>query len=129
MGFDEEIKMNYQTFRELMAGKISPGMVFDNPGGGTTIIKGNANNKIAYKRCSSTMYLGIDDMFYAYEKFVGTEVSTSQLKEFKPKAFDSNKSGHNCNCTTFFLIMVEVGLADTIKGKGVRGNPFWVKLN
>lgn len=117
-------------FISQILGAISPGQTFDNPGGGTSKIKSISERGIYYKRGSSTISITFDDMYAAYDHFKGGEVTSTELRTFLPAVFDSmaRPAGHSCNCTFFFMVLQEAGLAGPLEGAGVRGNPYSVEL-
>lgn len=122
--------MEYQEFRREITNSLSNNFIFDNPSGGTSEIKKVSVDKISYKRGNSIIYFSIQDMFSTFNKFSGTDITTSDLKRFKPEVYDSKArpAGLSCNCTFFFMVMNRAGLAEDIKGKGRRGNPFRTTL-
>lgn len=115
--------------KELIDKNIQKGMVFNNPGGGTSIIVNVTDTYITYKRKNSNIRLDTTDIIDVYTKYKGKEVCTKQLKSFKPSVFCSDNNGHSCNCTFLFLILEKIGLLESgIEGKGVRGNSFGVRI-
>ncbi len=121
--------MEKLSFLNKICNIIVEGKVFNNPGGGTSVIMSCDENSIAYKRGNSTFKVRTCDLFDAFSNFAGKTVTSSQLRSYKPNIFDSNCNGHSCNCTFFFLLLTELGLAGKIEGKGVRGNPFYLTIN
>lgn len=120
----EKLELN-----KMIEDNLKVGMVFDNPGGGTSEIIAINSDRITYLRRKSKIQIKINDIIEAYNLFRGKEVKTSELKELKPKVFDSKKSGHDCNCTMLFMILCKLGLTDGgIRGKGVARNPFFIKI-
>jgi hypothetical protein len=106
------------------------GAVIDNPGGGTSTIAGCSESKVSYVRGKSKITVAFADLHDAYLAFVGKEVSSRQLKTFRPAVFDSGArpSGHNCNCTFLFRVLGQLGLSSAVAGSGVRNSPFSVKV-
>lgn len=82
---------------------VKVGMVFDNPGGGTSEIVSISNERIVYKRGNSRLYLKIQDFVDIYEKFAGIKCTTNDIKAFNPKVFCSGGNGYGCHCTLFLL--------------------------
>ena len=120
----EKLELN-----KMIEDNLKVGMIFDNPGGGTSEIVSITLDRITYLIKNSKIQIKIDDIVEAYNKFREKEVKTSELKEFKPKVFDSKKSGHSCNCTMLFMILCKLGLTDgEIRGRGVARNPFFIKI-
>jgi hypothetical protein len=108
---------------------IVPEKEFKNPGRGTSrIISFNDNGTICYKRGKSPIHINIRDIIYTYKHFLGKKCSSSDLKEYAPKIYDSKArpAGHSCNCTFFFLILKELKLVDKIEGEGKAHSPFFV---
>ena len=66
------------------------------------------------------MYIHLADIYQAYSKHRGTEVSTNDVKAiFKSKP---------CHRIFFFLVLQELGLINDIQGRGVAGDPYWVSI-
>ena len=106
---------------------ISPGTVFVNPGGGTSEIVGITEKNIYYIRGKSKISFPVHEFIEICSVFEGQKCSSSDLKKRNPKIFDSNKSGHSCNCTFLFCLAEKLGLLNNgIQGRGVSGNPFYV---
>jgi len=122
--------MDLNEFKTQVQKRIPVGLSLDNPGGGTSKITGYSNGKISYVRGASKMYVALNDLHAAYSKFKGQKTASNDLKSYAPHIFDSNArpAGHSCNCTLLFLILGRLNLASNIKGKGVRGNPFYVHI-
>ncbi|WKD48212.1 hypothetical protein [Microbulbifer spongiae] len=123
--------LRIKEFSTLIQKALPKGFVFENPGGGKTTVLGHSLEKVSYRRGSSTIYLSYTDMFDVYSHFRGMEVSSPDLKLFRPAVFDpdARPAGHSCNCTFLFKALNLIGLAGQIYGGGVRGNPFKVKFN
>ena len=109
---------------------IPIGTVLDNPGLGASVIRKYNDEKIAYRRGGSTMYLSYSDFCAAYNEHRGQRITTNDLKQFAPGVFDSSArpSGHSCNCTVMFMLLRDLGLAGEVEGKGVRGDPFAIEV-
>lgn len=107
--------MTFEEFKNVILSHL-PTKPLCNPGGGTSKIKNFTDEEIVYIRGKTQIHLKIRKLYDAYEHFQGTFVTTKVLKEFD-RSFDSNASGHNCNCTFGFMLLVEAGLADTIVKK------------
>jgi hypothetical protein len=116
------------TFDEFTANAkkvFFQGRVFLNPGGGTSEIISFSNaGTINYLRGKSIIGVNIIDFYNAYKKFKGKQCTSNNLKTYDPKVFDSKFSGHSCNCTVFFMLLLELKLSKGILGEGVRGSPF-----
>ena len=120
--------MNFVEFRKQLIFALPKGKVLKNPGKGISIIKSISTDGIYYIRGNSTFHISINEIYEAYKRFQGKNVSSTQLKELKPYVYDSSINGHSCNCTFLFLILKEMGIVDTINGKGVKGDPFYVEI-
>lgn len=122
--------MDYHKFQALIKEALSDGDTFHYPGGGTSQVQQVLAYKVGYKRSKSTIYLSIPDMFSTFTEFSGSNITTNDLKRFRPEVYDSKAlpAGHSSNCTFFFMVMKSIGLAGNIIGKGVRGNPFGIML-
>ena len=107
------------------------GYRFDNPGGGTSRIVKNDGQKVCYMRGNSRIYARWRDLHAAYKHFAGRRVSSSDLKKFMPRVFDSSArpAGHSCNCTFLFHLLERMSLTEGgLQGRGVAGDPFAVRL-
>lgn len=122
--------MTRDEFIGRIRGAISVGITFRNPGGGTSRIENVNPRYIAYVRGHSTITFSLHHLYYAYAHFAGRRVSSTDLREFAPSIFDSaaRPAGHSCNCTFFFQVLQEAGLASSLQGTGVRGDPYAVTL-
>ena len=110
--------MTLTEFSDIIIRHI-PDSPMRNPGGGTSTIVKFDNEKIIYRRGKSNIILKMNKLYEIYEKFKGSFVTTSDLKNFD-HSFDSqarNPSGHSCNCTFAFMLLIEAGLADDIVKK------------
>lgn len=117
--------MEYKDFLIEINKKITSGLIFNNPGGGTSIIISiTQNNSILYKRGNSNIYISIENIFKVYEQFKNSECTTTQLKSFMPKVFKRKC----CNCTFLFLILNKISLCSNIMGLGLRQSPFYVEI-
>jgi len=117
-------------FQDKICRAVSSGSVFKNPGSGTSVVKSITNDRIYYKRRSSTISIKFADLFNAYQTFKGSWISSADLKKLAPNVFDTKArpAGHDCNCTFLYLILQSVGLAGNISGSGVKGDPFIILL-
>lgn len=106
------------------------GTVIDNPGGGISTIIGFSDTHVSYKRGRSSILVDFVDLHDAYSRFRGEEVSSTDLRKFRPSVFDSaaRPAGHSCNCTFLFRLLEELKLSGPMRGSGVRGNPYSVKV-
>lgn len=122
--------MNFNTFVSKAKAAIPDGTVLKNPGGGTSTIKSYSNGKISYERGSSTINVSLQDLFDTFDHFAGQQVSSNDLKLYKPSIYDSKATpaGHDCNCTLLFMILCHLPLVVEIEGQGKKGNPFFVYI-
>ena len=124
--------MNRDEFVTVLRDNIKDGEVFQNPSGrGTSTILELSNERVAYMRGHSRIYVSIDDLFDAFLTFRNQKLSTSDLRSHAPEVFDSGakpKSGHGCNCTVLFLLLGKAGLSGPITGTGRKGNCFSVEV-
>ncbi len=120
--------LTQQEFITIAINKVPAGSVLKNPGKGKSTIIKYDNERLCYKRGDSSFYVDLGEFASAYNNFLGKFVTTTKLKEYKPEIFDSNNEGHNCHCTLLFLYLKEMGLVDTIHGRGKVGSPFGVQL-
>lgn len=120
--------MDYLAFCQWCTSRLPPGTVLPNPGGGVSLIIGYRPDVLVYRRVNSRIYISLQDLYNAWHAFMGSAVSSSNLKEYAPSVFDSKSGGHSCNCTMLFMILRALGVVSRIEGGGVRGDPFWVEL-
>jgi hypothetical protein len=120
--------MEFNQFDQNFRSILSEGRILQNPGGGDSTIVSYTLTQLIYRRGNSKIYISIADLFKAYKEFSGKTVSSTDLKKYAPKIFDSTKSGHSCNCTLFFMALKAMGVITRIEGAGKSGNPFRVKL-
>ncbi|MCB1970114.1 MAG: hypothetical protein H6851_20615 [Geminicoccaceae bacterium] len=107
---------------------VRPGQVMANPGGGTSRIKRSDRETLSYIRGHSRMYLPMDVLVAAYCKWCNKQVTSAELRDWRPDVFDSSRGGHSCNCTFFFMVLQQAGLAGDIEGAGKAGSPFSVNV-
>ena len=122
--------MKFDEFVLSLKAAFPVGTVIDNPGGGTSTISTYSESKVYYVRGHSKISVTFADLHEAYLAFAGKDVSSSQLKLFRPSVFDSSArpSGHNCNCTFLFRVLQQLGLSGAVAGSGVRNSPFSIKV-
>lgn len=122
--------MKFDEFVLSLKTSFPVGAIIDNPGGGTSTIASYSESKVSYVRGQSKITVAFADLHDAYSAFAGKDVSSSQLKVFRPSVFDSaaRPSGHSCNCTFLFRVLGQLDLSSTIAGSGVRNSPFSVKV-
>jgi hypothetical protein len=123
--------MSYEEFLKLFREKIRPGLVLDNPGGGTSTVLSVADSgKVRYQRKNSKIDVDIHVLYEAYCRFKGKQCRTTDLRAYVPHIFDSNArpAGHSCNCTFLFLVLKAMRLCGEIEGAGKAGNPFYVDI-
>lgn len=120
--------MDFETFKKTIRNAISGNTVLKNPGGGLSTIKSYHKERISYIRGKSVIYISYRIMYDTFQKFMGCEITSSELKKYEPKVFDSKKGGHSCNCTFFFMLLRRMGVVTTIKGRGVKGDPYYVNI-
>ena len=120
--------MDKAAFKHQISRAAPIGTEFSNPGGGTSTIVSQSDRNIYYKRGRSTIGMSFGDMFDVWNKFQSREVSSSDLRIYRPTVFVSYKNGHSCNCTFLFTVLYAAGLASNLSGEGVRGNPFRARM-
>ena len=123
--------MGLSEFTKKIKRTVPVGTIFKNPGKGTSTVTDFTENKISYVRGSSKMYVSIEDLYNAYQRFKGQYITSNDLKLYKSAVFDSSArpAGHSCNCTFLYLLLQKLGLAGDIQGAGKRGNPFGIRIN
>ncbi|WDV48065.1 hypothetical protein PV797_10295 [Clostridiaceae bacterium M8S5] len=114
--------------KTIILEKANQGLVFVNPGGGTSEIIKVTDRKITYKRGNSKISLSIESIQDVYDEFKSKQCTSSELKKYKQEVFSSKDNGHSCNCTFLFSLLNYLNLASEIKGKGVKNNPFYVEI-
>ncbi|WP_338845993.1 hypothetical protein V8J88_19880 [Massilia sp. W12] len=120
--------MDFDAFVQSLKNAPQTGLVMQNPGAGTSTILYCNDQRICYKRGKSPMAVKYSDLYEGYIQYAGKEMSTNDLKAMRPAVFDSKHNGHSCHCTFLMMVLHRMGLASAIQGKGVKGNPFLVKL-
>jgi hypothetical protein len=120
--------MDFDAFSRLMHITVTPGTVFPNPGGGSSELIDFSSGSLIYRRGNSRIYVSLRDLYNAYAHFRGSNVSSTDLRQYRPSVFDSVAGGHSRNCTMLFILLKAIGAVDRIQGEGVRGNPFWVTI-
>ena len=123
--------MTRQEFIHAARQAFPSGYEFDNPGGGTTRILSVDAIGIAYRRGNSRISVQFADLYSAYERFKGRQVSSTDLRRFSPSVFDSNArpADHSCNCTFLFHVLQRLAVTDgPLEGRGVRGDPFSISI-
>jgi len=121
--------MEYQQFYDQLLISLPIGTILNNPGGGTTKISSYTKDNLAYVRGKSKIRVSIHDLYSAYSRFNGQVVTSTELRAYLPRVFDSKVNGHSCNCTVLFMALKQMGLTGSIKGTGKRGDPFKVILS
>jgi hypothetical protein len=120
--------VQYEQFETKVRESLPQGAVLPNPGGGTSTVLRYTGSSIVYVRGKSSFSVGLQSLYEAFGQFTGESVSTSDLKEYAPRVFDSTHSGHNCNGTFLFMVLKRIGVIDDIRGTGKRGDPFWTTI-
>ena len=87
-----------------------------------------SHNRIRYRRGSSTITVSLSDFYEAMLHYSGRRVTSVDLRRFRPNVFDSQArpAGHSCNVSVLFTILLLIGLAEELEGRGVRGDPYSV---
>ena len=117
--------MEYNAFLIEIKNKISSGLIFNNPGGGTSVIISiTQKNSILYRRRNSDIYISIENIYKAYKQFRNSKCTTTQLKNFMPNVFRKK----DCNCTFLFSILNKISLCSEIMGLGKNQSPFYVEI-
>jgi hypothetical protein len=120
---------NIEYFRSKILKTIHVGQIFDNPSNkGTSKITKVDDTKIVYIRGKSYITIEFDILYDIYKDFYAKKCSSSDLKKYAPKIFDSKNSGHNCNCTFLFLVFKELGIVSKIEGEGIAYSPFYIEI-
>jgi hypothetical protein len=120
--------MDFTAFGQLLCDRLRVGLVMNNPGGGTSTVMRCSDEEVCYRRGDHRFYIATRDLYDAFQRFSGDDVTTNQLKDYKPAIFDTDRNGHNCHCTFFFLALQRMGLAGEIWGRGTAGSSFGVSL-
>src|SRR5438445_13872502 len=71
-----EADMNYQAFKNKIQDMVPLGMVFQNPGGGTSEVLSLSDEAVSYRRGKSRIYVSLLDLFDAYWAYRGSRVSS-----------------------------------------------------
>lgn len=123
--------MTFDEFSAILFRAVTPGMVFQNPGGGTSEVISIRNGKISYRRKSSTMTIKVASLYDAFMEFRNSRVTSRELQAKWPAIYDSQArpAGHSCNVTFLFLCLRQMGLVPQILGRGRSGHPFYVDIH
>ena len=114
---------------DTIKANVKVGDILYTPNRAEKIIHKISDACIAYEHGRSRVYFNMTSIVSAYEHFKGQKVSSSNLKDFDSKTFDSKQGGHTCNSIVFLMLMVKCGLTDgDIQGTGKSGNPFFINL-
>ena len=123
--------MELNAFVERARALTPVGYEFENPGGGSSRILSSGRDKLGYRRGRSAIFVRWAVLHEAFVRFAGERVSSSDLRQSMPSVFDSNArpAGHSCNCTLLFHLLEKLSLTiGQMGGRGVRGDPFWIRL-
>lgn len=113
----------------IIASYLHEGDVLVNPTRGNSTICMLTPEEIRYKRGQAVIRFAMSNIQAAYSYFKGRQVSSVELKDWGPKIFDSNRSGHSCNATFFMQLMTACGLtAGGIQGRGTAHHPYFIQL-
>ncbi|HCN75956.1 MAG TPA: hypothetical protein DIT13_02030 [Verrucomicrobiales bacterium] len=88
------------------------------------------DDKIIYRRGRSTFRVRVEELHAAYAHHRGQRITTNAIRQFKPAVFDSKArpAGHSCNISLLFSLLVRLELAESLTGKGSRGDPFTLRI-
>lgn len=122
--------MTLNQFTAAIKAAFPVGAVIENPGGGTSTISRYSDASVSYVRGQSTIAVGFSELYEAYSKFKGKQVTSTELRAFNPSVFDSDArpAGHSCNCTFLFSVLEKLKLSSPIRGSGIRGKPYAVTV-
>lgn len=107
--------MDKAEFIRLLRDRLQPGLVMKNPGKGTSTIIWIDDDRICYRRGDSKLYANLSDLWDAYARFAGKQITTNDLKLFRPGTFKKGgkgHKGHDCNSTFFFMALGQTGLVN-----------------
>lgn len=119
--------MTKEEFVKKLTDSVKVGDVFDNPGGGTSLIEKIEDGRITYARgeYKGNINIDIDVMYNAFAHF--------------PKGFSSNDleplhkqfRTHRCNRTFLMMMLKAMGIVKQIEGRREKPQdlPFRVKIN
>jgi hypothetical protein len=110
-----------KTFVATIMQCIPIGTKFRNPSNIGTI-SSYSDDVVKYTRGNSSIRIRWDVLFDVLNTFKNQMVSSTDLKTHNFSVFDSE--GHPCNCTFVFLVFLDAGFANEIKGEGKSRNPF-----
>ena len=122
------VLMEKIEFVQLFMASLPNGLSLQNPSRGTSTIIWCDGQKVCYKRGNLRLYIDLSYLFEAFRHFNGRLVTTNNLKEMAPQIFDSDRNGHNCHCTFFFMALRQMGIVNEILGTGRVGSPFGISL-
>ena len=113
---------------DSVTSNVRTGQVWLNPGGGTSKIKRSDEEMLSYVRGHSRMYLPMSVLVEAVARWRGKQVTSTDLRSWRPDVFDSSRGGHSSNTTFLFMTLHKAGYASEIQGAGKAGSPFWVEI-
>lgn len=118
--------MTKEEFVKKLTGSVKVGDVFDNPGGGTSLIKKIEDGRITYARgkYKGKIYIDMDVMYNAFVHFP----KGFSLNDLEP--LDKQFRIHNCNRTFLMMMLKAMGIVKQIEGsRKPKDLPFRVKIN
>lgn len=125
---EEIISLNCEQFTRQLKIALPPGTIMPNVVRGTSTIVSTSTEALTYRRGSSRIRVRIRDLYRTLENLADRTVTTSELKACFPEIYDSARGGHNCNTTTLFMALRQMGLVESIQVAGVAHDPFRVHI-
>lgn len=120
--------MNHSTFSQAVVALCrSTQQVNVRPITPCQILKAS-EDAIIYRRGRSRFRVKLSDLFDATEHCRGRRVTASEVRAFRPGVFDSHArpAGHSCNIGLLFSLLMLLGIAQELQGRGVRSDPYSV---
>jgi len=113
--------MDKDSFITLLRNSTPEGTVFENSHKHSLTIISTSKDRLHYSRGKNTRSLKFSQLYKTWQQFRGEQVTSDQLKAWKPALYDSNalpRAGHDSNCGLFMLLMEQLGLACELERKG-----------
>ena len=125
------MSMSVDEFIRLAHEKVKPGTVWHGPGKGVRkVVELQSDGVLSYfqgQKEKSRIYLSLTEAWQITQRYRGQRLTSRDLRTARPDIFQPGVgNGHDCNRTTLFHVLKEIGLVRDIEGP-TRG-PFYVKL-
>ena len=114
--------MTLTTFSELLLGICRSGVVLQQGTIAPSQIVSATKTNVCYLWNTSKISVPISDLYDAAQAFKGRRIRARDLVDFRPQIF--GRARHPCNCTFLFCLLLRLGLAEELQGRGGPKSPF-----